>query len=232
MRRSCCTCIEWSRERRCHSVKDGWEISSPPLALLLSHPWPPPISQLPQLSAKHSTAKTAAGWSSLMPKTGLSNGCFPPQQSTICLCCTAERFGKTCIHGAIFDFKKTLCEKISFFQQLFWSASSTGVKCSVTQRCKMQKLQTDGFSDFHRAPVDWEKNKDQIFIITLYLTVLIIIIVVGIPPGSACSVNTSRQWTAVGAHDGGGRVTLYRISPPNPVLLLHTVQWSNGRGVM
>ena len=64
-------------------MKDGWEISSPPLALLLSHPWPPPISQLPQLSAKHSTAKTAAGWSTLMPKTGLSPVGFAPHQQAL-----------------------------------------------------------------------------------------------------------------------------------------------------
>ena len=61
-------------------MKDGWEISSPPLALLLSHPWPPPISQLPQLSAKHSTAKTAAGWSSLIPKRGFRRLASPPHQ--------------------------------------------------------------------------------------------------------------------------------------------------------
>ena len=28
----CIVCIEWSWEKTCHSVKDGWEISSPPLA--------------------------------------------------------------------------------------------------------------------------------------------------------------------------------------------------------
>ena len=145
MRRSCCTCIEWSRERRCHSVKDGWEISSPPLALLLSHPWPPPISQLPQLSAKHSTAKTAAGWSSLMPKTGLSNGCIPPQQSTICLCCTAERFGKTCIHGAIFDFKKPFVRKLVFFssssdQPLQQVSNAVWLSAARCKSCKQMAL--------------------------------------------------------------------------------------------
>ena len=72
----------------------------------------------------------------------------------------------------------------------------------------------------------WSWSQTVMFLVTI---VFIVVIVVGIPPGAACSVNTSRHWTSVGGVTvgvGGGYPAIKRWAAKfllNFVLLQYTL---------
>ena len=227
----CIVCIEWSWEKTCHSVKDGWEISSPPLAthrtslatpLTLRHYAPlPSYANCPLFSTVCRAFKLKEVFSHpnwrwpviflwylrlLLPQ----NNVFQPQ------------------HNRMLHF-------------LFWSdeASEQVLDALVWLWVQNAEAAKDPLSDLISY---------NLLLAHMHFLVTRIIIMItdsdvprhdrfhschscGYPPRRCLF---SKHITSVSSSGGAWLwgVTLYRISPPNPVLLLHTVQWSNGRGVM